>query len=576
MGKPGDDPVDERSSDFDWPGGASAPVSDGKALPRELSPGIVVTKWLNEGTEPRCYLGTVRDVAARIFLWGFPGAGPIVPESVRTLQLAGAPKLLAAGRLSTSWPERSPSFVAYREPSGTVPLHEWRTRPRRPADLLELATRLASLIAGAHAAGVLHGFLDPGLVSVDRSGVPFVFNLGLHAHQTAVSRAHEDVRNGLLDEHFSVHYTPPEVLAPKGPGASVAMAPKDVYSLGGILFWLLSGHAPFEDKKLQLVIRAIVLAPRPKLRSLAPHWPEHIEAILVRALALVPAERPSAAELVRALEQPTGEPAIEQGDPLLGAAAPQLFLESLLELGSHGPTYLGTHRGRRARVYIVASELLPRIAALTAARTPPPHGCFPALLATGPISIPLPHPKHFLAYDEPDPLETVEAWRDAGREPAELVRLAQIVAEALHAAHVAGVLHGQLDPRKLFVTPRGEPRILELGLREALRTPGLMDGWNLRFSAPEALAQGGLASAVASEVYALGATVFWLFARRAPHHEGTLLELLRAINEDAPPRLRSLAPHAPEAVEAAVARALEKKPGDRFATAADFARALIR
>jgi serine/threonine-protein kinase len=78
----------------------------------------------------------------------------------------------------------------------------------------------------------------------------------------------------------------------------------------------------------------------------------------------------------------------------------------------------------------------------------------------------------------------------------------------------------------------------------------------------------------ASDVYALGAIAFWLFSGKRPFEAPTLRELLLELLNESPPPLRSLAPHAPAAVETAVARALAKKPEDRFPSVADFARAL--
>ena len=87
--------------------------------------------------------------------------------------------------------------------------------------------------------------------------------------------------------------------------------------------------------------------------------------------------------------------------------------------------------------------------------------------------------------------------------------------------------------------------------------------------APELLA-GGVPSP-ASDVYALGVTLFQLLAGRLPFLEGNLGELLRQVATTPAPDLHALRPTVPAAVAACVGRMLSKWPADRPASAAQIA-----
>ncbi len=170
--------------------------------------------------------------------------------------------------------------------------------------------------------------------------------------------------------------------------------------------------------------------------------------------------------------------------------------------------------------------------------------------------------------------------------PSEAWPLAREIADALAAAHRAGVIHRDLKPENIFVerfagrAPR--PRLLDLGLAKFTAIGGADDdpgGDRLkltatgapmgtpRYMAPEQWWGTDVDPRV--DQYALGVTLFEMLAGHPPFRAQQFMELADQHTHAAPPRLAAEGVVVPAAVEALVARALAKKATDRFASMDD-------
>ena len=156
-------------------------------------------------------------------------------------------------------------------------------------------------------------------------------------------------------------------------------------------------------------------------------------------------------------------------------------------------------------------------------------------------------------------------------------RAADIVAQAsdaVAAAHALGIVHRDVKPGNLLVTPDGTVKITDFGIARAaggaasITQTGQIIGTPYYISPEQA---EGQPASEASDIYALGVVLYECLAGRRPFDRDTPIQVALAhIREDVPP----LGEHVPERLRAIVEKALAKDPQDRFASAADLAVAL--
>lgn len=143
------------------------------------------------------------------------------------------------------------------------------------------------------------------------------------------------------------------------------------------------------------------------------------------------------------------------------------------------------------------------------------------------------------------------------------------VADALEHAHRLGIVHRDLKPANIRIDRRtGRARLLDFGVSTdagAARTrTGLVVG-SPAYQAPELLA--GEAPDVASDLFALGVTLFELLSGRRPWQAESLGALLRSLARDPPADLADLRPDLPPALLAVVRECLARDPRSRPASA---------
>lgn len=169
--------------------------------------------------------------------------------------------------------------------------------------------------------------------------------------------------------------------------------------------------------------------------------------------------------------------------------------------------------------------------------------------------------------------------RDGALPVETALHIARSVARALQYAHERGVVHRDVKPGNVLLQA-GEPLVADFGvalaLSEARQDRLTVTGMSVgtpRYMSPEQVA-GASDVGPASDVYSLGALLYEMLAGRPPFEAETVPALVAAILSERPAPIRSLRPSVPPSVEGALARALEKEPGDRFSSASAFASAL--
>lgn len=155
--------------------------------------------------------------------------------------------------------------------------------------------------------------------------------------------------------------------------------------------------------------------------------------------------------------------------------------------------------------------------------------------------------------------------------------------EALAIAHARGVVHRDVKPSNLFLTERadGSPlvKVLDFGIskvaEEGRSTLTTTSSWmgSPHYMSPEQMLSPKLVDA-RTDVWALGVVLFELVSGRRPWIAETLQGVCALVAAAEAPPLRHVAPDAPAALEAVVARCLVKAPEGRFAGIAALAEAL--
>jgi tetratricopeptide (TPR) repeat protein len=155
-------------------------------------------------------------------------------------------------------------------------------------------------------------------------------------------------------------------------------------------------------------------------------------------------------------------------------------------------------------------------------------------------------------------------------------------ADAVQAAHEAGLIHRDLKPGNILLArdPEGRPYpvLLDFGLAKALEGPGLTIGSKVvgtpAFMAPEQAWGKGVSTR--SDVYSLGATFYAFLAGRSPFHAESAGELLIKQSQEEPPPLRSFNRDVPGGLAMILHTCLQRDPVLRYGSARALAEDLRR
>ncbi|HSL73790.1 MAG TPA: protein kinase [Ilumatobacteraceae bacterium] len=167
---------------------------------------------------------------------------------------------------------------------------------------------------------------------------------------------------------------------------------------------------------------------------------------------------------------------------------------------------------------------------------------------------------------------------------AEVVSIAGPLTSVLSAAHAAGIVHRDVKPANVLLADGGEGeghgvvKLADFGIAKrfddlegSVTATGMVVG-TPRYLAPEQAV--GSPVSPATDVYALGTVLFEMLTGRPPVVAESMVAAAMVQQSQPAPDVRSLRPEVPATLAALVARALERAPADRFATAGEMAVAL--
>ena len=177
--------------------------------------------------------------------------------------------------------------------------------------VISVTTQVASALDYAHRRGVVHRDVKPSNILVQESGKVLLTDFGI-AH--AVGLRSPEQKAAVLGT--------PEYMSPEQSMGRSVDGRSDVYSLGIVVFHMITGRPPFYGEHHRDILYAHVHQPVPDPRSLNPHLPSDIARVMDRATAKNPDERyPTAGALAQALRRvlitPQAEPlVVDQRAPL--------------------------------------------------------------------------------------------------------------------------------------------------------------------------------------------------------------------------------------------------------------------
>ncbi|HEX7653831.1 MAG TPA: serine/threonine-protein kinase, partial [Verrucomicrobiae bacterium] len=176
---------------------------------------------------------------------------------------------------------------------------------------------------------------------------------------------------------------------------------------------------------------------------------------------------------------------------------------------------------------------------------------------------------------------TLDAMGQSGIHPFDAARIMGIIARAIHYVHQEGILHRDLKPTNILVDLNGRPRITDFGLAyredgpirftitgQVLGSPG--------YISPEQVRAKSEGLTARSDVYSLGAVLYFLLTQRAPYVARTPAEVIQAVLAGDPPAPRRLNPSIPKDLETICLGALAREPSRRYVSAAAMAEDLER
>ena len=153
------------------------------------------------------------------------------------------------------------------------------------------------------------------------------------------------------------------------------------------------------------------------------------------------------------------------------------------------------------------------------------------------------------------------------------------VADALHHAHVASIVHRDVKPGNIVVSDSGQAKLTDFGMAWVPSSTVTQAGYALgspKYMSPEQVT--GQPVEPRSDIFSLGVVLYEMLAGRSPFtrekEDDTPLDVMDRIAGSPHPPLREVNPEVPAAFEAVVDRALAKKLEDRYESAADMAAAL--
>jgi serine/threonine protein kinase len=458
------------------------------------------------------------------------------------------------------------------------------------SDVQDIVRQVCEALQFAHDSGIVHRDLKPA-------------NFVAHAFATD-QRVYKVVDFGLANirESDETRLTGPHefigTVAYASPGqltGAVVDHRSDIYSLGAVVFEMVTGRPPFGEVDPMSVLNAHLNSPVPRPSSICPDVPAWVDLAVCRAMAKHPNDRwQRIADFGAALASAGGATSTTEAR---GRGTTSTLLTTYDIADRVGPGRLGSdvYRGtHRALGHPVAIRLLRRDTQRNweGARARFLHEAQTLQVA---------HPSIIQVRDygeEPDLVYLVTdfiegsslRWLMNEVGPLPWARLRRLLLQLVDAARALHRRKGLLcgvnpdimrvarddDGERLMISSAGiwqAQDLLATVQEQTLRGVGLADA-EIRYVAPELLT--GRTADVRSDIFTMGVLAYELATGALPYDGSSMPELLGNMLRGTHPPARDRQPSLPESANEAIARALRPAPEDRFESSAEFGAALMK
>jgi eukaryotic-like serine/threonine-protein kinase len=451
---------------------------------------------------------------------------------------------------------------------------------------LPVLLRIMATVTGAvhhlHESDIIHMDIKPENIVVAPNGHPMVIDLGLGASTSGDPLLKKGHVAG------TPYYMSPEMAGGK---VRIFTPATDIWSLGVVMYEAMVGKPPYLAETAMEILKQVVSPDPVDMSPLAAKVPEYVAGIVGKCLQKKPEDRYQSADaLRRALEAAVDH--IERSESDTVELAPPSPGQTLLlhveyqeaemtgsyreyEMGNYlaGGTYGDVYRAKELLTgKTVAFKVLKREWVADADATERFRREARLLVRLSHPNIVGVHnwgrygPTFFIAMDLLEGSNVQQILTQKGPLPvADAISMAAQVASGIAAVHEAGAVHRDLKPANIQLV--GEKYVvLDFGMAhvaeaDKLTMTGAIPGSPAYMSPEQSL---GLPLTGASDVYAIGVTLYEAISGKLPHESATNPhEILRRIAQDPPKPITDHRDDLPPAVLEVIARTLLKNPEER-------------